>query len=99
VLRTFGGAAGAPAGGRGGAGGGRGGAGGIPNTTALWREPPEPVATGPGMHRAMWVPVAGGGGRGRGRGGGATLTGTFTARLNAGGKSYTQTFSVLPETR
>jgi photosystem II stability/assembly factor-like uncharacterized protein len=99
VLRTFGGAAGAPAGGRGGAGGGRGGAGGIPNTTALWREPPEPFATGPGMHRAMWVPVAGGGGRGRGRGGGATLTGTFTARLNAGGKSYTQTFSVLPETR
>jgi hypothetical protein len=34
-----------------------------------------------------------------GRGGGATLTGTFTARLNAGGTSYTQAFSVLPESR
>ncbi len=74
-----------------------GGRGGIPNTTALWRPEPERFATGPGMHRVVWTPVAaGGGGRGRGggRGGGQTLSGTFTARLNAGGKSYTQTFIV-----
>jgi hypothetical protein len=47
------------------------------------------------MHRIVWTPVSGGGrGRGFGRGGGAVLTGTFTARLTAGGKSSTQTFSV-----
>ena len=79
----------------GGRGGGRGG-GGIPNTTALWRPTPEPFATTAGMHRVVWTPVAGGGrGRGFGRGGGeAILTGTFTARLTAGGQAYSQTFSV-----
>jgi photosystem II stability/assembly factor-like uncharacterized protein len=92
VLRTFGGPDGAPAGGRGGA------AGSIPTTTIHWRTPPEPFATGAGMHRAMWVPVAAGG-RGRGRGGGAILTGTFTARLTAAGKTYTQPFSVQPKRR
>jgi len=53
----------------------------------------------------VWRPVApsergaggpGGGGFG-GRGGARLLTGAFTARLTAGGKSYTQTFSVLPD--
>jgi hypothetical protein len=91
VLRSFGAPDTAPA------GGGRAGAApnAIPNTTALWRVPPEPFATGPGMHRAMWTPVAGGGrGRGGGRGGGASLSGTFTARLTAGGKTYTQQFTV-----
>jgi photosystem II stability/assembly factor-like uncharacterized protein len=76
----------------------------IPNTTIHWRAAPEPLATGPGMHRAIWTPVAApAGGRGRGGGGrgggGAILSGTFTARLNAGGKSYTQTFSVRPGRR
>jgi hypothetical protein len=57
------------------------------------------------MHRVNWVPLppgAGGGrrGGGGGRGGGATLlTGTFTARLTANGKSYTQTFNVRPDPR
>jgi hypothetical protein len=32
-------------------------------------------------------------------GGGEPLTGTFTARLTAGGKSYTQTFEVKPDPR
>jgi len=76
---------------------GRGGAGGgIPNVSPLWRQAPEPFATSAGMHRVEWIPVAAGGGRGRGgRGsGGAPLTGTFTARLTAGGKTYTQTFNV-----
>ena len=76
--------------------GGRGGGGGIPNTTSLWRPTPEPFATSAGMHRVEWTPVAAGGGRGRGGrgGGGAPLTGVFTARLAAGGKTYTQTFNV-----
>ena len=82
--------------------GGRGGRGGIPNTSALWRPTPEPFATTAGMHRVVWAPVAGGGGRGRGGGGrgggGAPLVGTFTARLTAGGQTYTQTFNVKEAT-
>ncbi|HWH50077.1 MAG TPA: hypothetical protein VN651_00925 [Gemmatimonadaceae bacterium] len=88
-----------PLGGRGGRGG-RGG--GIPNTTALWRVPPAPFSSAAGMHRVVWLPVAGGGrgGRGGGRGGGLSfLTGNFTAKLNANGKSYTQSFAVHPDPR
>jgi photosystem II stability/assembly factor-like uncharacterized protein len=97
IVATFSNAA--PAGGPAGGGGGRGGrGGGIPNTSALWRQPPEAFATTAGMHRVVWAPVAGGGGRGRGGGGrgggGAVLTGAFTARLTAGGQTYTQTFNV-----
>jgi hypothetical protein len=83
---------------QGGRGGGRGG---IPNVSPLWQPAPEPFATTAGMHRIVWTPVAapagGGRGRGVGRGGGTVLTGTFTARLNVNGQSYTQTFSVRPE--
>lgn len=95
VLRTF--SADAPAAaGR----GGRGGAG-IPNTSALWRPDPVPFDAKAGMHRVVWTPVAapagGRGGRGGGRGGGgAPLSGTFTAKLTANGKSYTQSFTVRP---
>ena len=88
------------AGGAGGAGG-PGGAGGIPRTSPLWRTTPEPFSAAAGMHRAVWRPVAGGGGGFGGGGGGGgrggvprLLTGTFTARLTAGGQSYTQTFVV-----
>jgi hypothetical protein len=95
VLRTFPGDA--PA------GGGRGAAGGIPNTSPLWRQPAEPFATGPGMHRVVWTPVAapaGGRGRGGGRGGGgAVLNGTFTVRLSAGGQMYVRSFTVHPVRR
>ena len=84
--------------------GGRGG--GIPNTSALWRTPPEPFSASAGMHRVVWDAVAGGGGRGGrgggggGRGGGAPkLTGTFSAKLTVGGKSYTQTFAVRADPR
>ncbi|HXD47205.1 MAG TPA: hypothetical protein VN600_00435, partial [Gemmatimonadaceae bacterium] len=91
-----------PLGGRGGRGG-RGGGAGIPNTTALWRVPPAPFSSAAGMHRVVWLPVAGGGRGGRGgggRGGGAAfLTGNFTAKLNANGKSYTQPFTVHPDPR
>jgi hypothetical protein len=86
------------------------GRGGIPNTSALWRPTPEPFSGSAGMHRVVWNPVTGGGGGrggrggggggGGGRGGGGTrLTGTFTAKLTANGKSYTQTFAVKPDPR
>lgn len=82
----------------------RGGvAGGIPNTSALWRTPPEPFSAAAGMHRVVWTPVAGGAGGGFGGGGGrggfVRLTGRFTARLSVNGKSYTQSFTVKPDPR
>jgi hypothetical protein len=106
VLHTFStetGAEGPQAGGRGGRGG-RGG--GIPNVSALWRSTPEPFSTAAGMHRVVWNPIAppppsaGGRGGGGGRGNqGAPLTGTFTARLTVGGKSYSQSFTVKADPR
>jgi hypothetical protein len=55
------------------------------------------------MHRVVWNPVAPqptAAGRGGGRGNQATpLTGTFTARLTVGGKTYTQSFTVRPDPR
>jgi len=104
VLRTFSSDASTASPPPGGRGGGR--TDGIPNTSPLWRTTPQPFSGAPGMHRAVWVPVApnAGGGRGRGGGGGrgggaALLTGTFTARLTVNGKSYTQTFNVKPDPR
>jgi hypothetical protein len=85
--------------------GGRGGGGrGIPNVSALWRQAPEPFSSSPGMHRVVWNPIAppppNAGGRGGGRGNqGTPLSGTFTARLTANGKTYTQTFTVKPDPR
>jgi photosystem II stability/assembly factor-like uncharacterized protein len=101
VLHTFSseGSAEGPAAGRGGRGGR---AGGIPTVSALWRPTPEAFSTAPGMHRVVWNPVAPlpNGARGFGRGNqGTPLTGTFTARLSAGGKTYTQTFVVKPDPR
>ena len=96
TLRTFSTAPGAaaPPGGR-----GRGRGGGIPNTSALWRTPPEPMSAGAGMHRIVWTPVApAAGDRGRG-GGGAPLTGRFTAKLTANGQSQSQSFVVKPDPR
>ena len=95
TLRTFSTAPGAaaPAGGRG------GGHGGIPNTSALWRTPPEPMSAGAGMHRIVWTPVApAAGDRGRGDGG-APRTGSFTAKLTANGQSQSQSFVVKPDPR
>lgn len=83
------------------AGGRRGNAGGIPNTSALWREPPAPFATAAGMHRVVWDPIkveAGAGGGGFRRRG-TPVSGTFTAKLTVNGKSYTQTFLVKPDPR
>jgi hypothetical protein len=83
------------------AGGRRGNAGGIPNTSALWREPPAPFATAAGMHRVVWDPIkveAGAGGGGFRRRG-TPISGTFTAKLTVNGKSYTQSFLVKPDPR
>jgi photosystem II stability/assembly factor-like uncharacterized protein len=105
VLYTFSAETGAegPAAGRGfGGGGGRRG-GGIPNVSALWRPTPEPFSTEAGMHRVVWNPISlppNAAGRGFGRASAPTpLTGTFTARLSVGGKSYTQSFTVKPDPR
>ena len=87
----------------------RGRPGGLPNVSALWRPVPEPFSASAGLHRVAWRPVAppapgarrgvgGGGGGGFGREE-ALLTGSFTAKLTVNGKSYTQTFRVLPDPR
>ena len=84
------------------AGGRRGNAGGIPNTSALWREPPAPFATAAGMHRVVWDPIkveAGAAGGGGFRRRGTPISGTFTAKLTVNGKSYTQSFVVKPDPR
>jgi photosystem II stability/assembly factor-like uncharacterized protein len=105
VRATF--SADATASGRGGAGGGRGGpgggggrGGGIPNTSALWRQTPEPFSGRAGMHRVIWNPLGGGGRGGGGRGGAAappvSLPATFSARLTVNGQTYTETFTVRP---
>ena len=82
------------AGGRAGGGGG----GGIPRVSPLWRPTPEPFSAAAGFHRVVWRPVAtaqgGGGAGGFRRGSERQLTGTFTARLTAGGRPYTRTFTV-----
>lgn len=78
--------------------------GGLPSVSPLWQTPPEPFSGSPGMHRVFWEPVArpprdsanfGGFQRGEG----TRVSGTFTARLLANGKSSTQTFSVKPDPR
>jgi hypothetical protein len=57
------------------------------------------------MHRIVWEPVIPppppppGTPAGFGRGEGTRITGTFTAKLTANGKSYTQTFTVKPDPR
>jgi hypothetical protein len=86
-----------------GRGGGGGRTGGIPNTSPLWRTPPEPMSTAAGMHRVAWslVPRGGfGGGGGGGRDADAPpLTGIFTARLTVGTKTLTQPVTVRAEPR
>ena len=102
VLHTF--ASGGTAEGTSPGGGGRGarfgrGGGGIPNVSPLWRPTPEPFSSRAGMHRVYWNPVSyPSGGRGFGRQG-TPMTGTFTVRMTAGGKTYTQRFTVKPDPR
>lgn len=68
--------------------------------SVLWRSVLEPLATGPGQHRMVWdLRPAPAGGRGGGRGGAAALTGAFTVRLTANGRTLTQPLTVKPDPR
>ncbi len=84
-------------------GGRRGGgaAGGIANVSPLWQTTPERFSGSTGLHRVTWQPVvqrpAEPGVDGFFRGPGDPITGTFTARLSANGKTLSQTFVVKPE--
>lgn len=76
------------------------------NIPAYWVRPFQPLSTAAGMHRWIWdlrptpPPRPAGGGGGFGRGGAATvLPGTYTVRLSAGGKSYTQPLTVKMDPR
>ena len=75
---------------------------GIPRVSPLWVAAPAPLSAAAGLHRVAWnpvveVPAASGvdGGQPRTE----VLTGTFSARLTANGKSYTQPFIVKPDPR
>jgi hypothetical protein len=77
--------------------------GGLARVSPIWQQTPEPLSTAAGMHRVVWNPL-----RERPRGappadeGGPLDTrflGSFTARLTANGKTYTQTFLVTPDPR
>jgi photosystem II stability/assembly factor-like uncharacterized protein len=74
--------------------------GGIPNVSPLWQATPEPLSAAAGIHRAVWEPIAsvtpGGDGFRRTT---TRLTGTFTAKLTANGKTYTKGFAVNPDPR
>jgi hypothetical protein len=73
-------------------------AGGIPNVTALWRPVPEPFSGRAGLHRVVWDLMPPRTDRGR-AGTGPLLTGTFTARLTANGKTLSEQFTVKPDPR
>ncbi len=60
----------------------------LPKISALWNSEPESFSASPGMHRVIWNP-----------GGTPPLTGKFTARLTAAGKSYSETFELKPDPR
>ena len=81
----------------------RAGGAGIPNVSPLWTTQPEPFSAAAGLHRAVWNPVvevpAVPGADGFDRGPLVPATGTFTARLVAGGKTYTQAFTVKADPR
>ena len=83
--------------GRGGFGGGR--PGGIPNTSPLWRQPPEPMSAAAGMHRVAWNLAPAGGFGGGGRAEVPPIAGIYTARLTVGGRTLTQPITVRPDPR
>jgi photosystem II stability/assembly factor-like uncharacterized protein len=81
------------------------------NIPAFWVRTTEPLSAAAGMHRWIWDlrptppqrPAGGGGGGGGGgfggRGVSAVLPGTYTVKLTAGGKSYTQPLVVKMDPR
>ena len=84
-------------------GGGGGAAGGIANVSPLWQTTPERFVGSAGLHRVTWLPVAvvppQPGVDGFTRGPGEPLSGTFTARLSANGKTMSESFVVKPDPR
>jgi photosystem II stability/assembly factor-like uncharacterized protein len=75
-----------------------------PSVTSLWRTSPDVFAVTAGMHRVVWNPAPAGGRGGFGRGGrgsgrGAAGPGSYTVRLTADGKTYTQPLVVKPDPR
>ena len=84
--------------GRGGFGGTR--PGGIPNTSPLWRQPPEPMSAAAGMHRVAWnLAPAGGFGGGGNRVEAPPIVGSYTVRLTVGSRTLTQPITVKPDPR
>jgi photosystem II stability/assembly factor-like uncharacterized protein len=76
--------------------------GGIPNVSPLWQAAPEPLSDAAGMHRVVWAPLSveqSAQGGPEGRVAPTPLSGTFTAKLTANGRIYTQTFVVKPDPR
>ncbi len=75
----------------------RGGAAssGLPKVSPLWQTTPEKFSGAAGMHREVWEPVipAASGNSG------TRVSGTFTARLTANGKTLSQSFTVAPDPR
>ncbi len=72
---------------------------GIKRISPIWEQPPAgPLPVTAGMHRVVWPTVEGAGGPfALGEEKLKVHTGAFAARLNVGGKSYTQRFEVTPE--
>ena len=84
---------------------GGGASGGLPRVSPLWQTTPERFSGAAGIHRVVWEPLippppppAGTQG-GFGDNPGTRVSGTFTARLTANGKTLTQTFTVAPDPR
>jgi hypothetical protein len=75
---------------------------GIPNVSPLWERSPIVLESGAGMHRVVWDPVVrvpNGQPDDFGRPATTAVSGTFTARLDVNGKSYTRQFVVKPDPR
>jgi hypothetical protein len=74
----------------------------IPRVSPIWQDAPAPFSAAAGLHRAVWTPLPA-------RHGAAPdgvfdeppegITGTFTARLTANGKTLTEKFTVKPDPR
>ena len=82
---------------RGGFGGGR--PGGIPNTSPLWRQPPEPMSAAAGMHRVAWNLAPAGGFGGGPRAETPPIVGSYTVRLTVGARTLTQPITIRPDPR
>jgi hypothetical protein len=78
--------------------------GGIARVSPLWQTTPEPFSAAAGLHRVAWNPEVEIGTSpdpmsDDGRPKRVALDGTFTAKLSAEGKSWTQSFVVRPDPR